>query len=72
MKNDLLSEPEKLYVVDFSNDHLKNYLAYDRRDNVFFIAYNKIEKNRFTMRFTEKEIKDCDERYWLFAVEVVE
>ena len=70
---DQLDEPEKLYVVELSNDHLTNYLAYDLAYEVFFISQNQEEKlNKYKKKFTEKEIKDYDERYWPFAAEVAE
>ena len=66
-------EKEKLYVVVLSNGHLTNYLAYDLVDNVFFISRTQEEiLNKFKKRFTEQEIKDYDERFWPFAVEVAE
>ena len=66
-------EKEKLYVVELNNDHLTNYLAYDLVDNVFFISRTQEEiLNKFKKRFTEQEIKNYDERFWPFAVEVAE
>ena len=70
---DQLEDSEKVYVVELSNDHLTNYLAYDLVYKVFFISQNQEEKlNKYKKKFTEKEIKDYDERYWLFSVEVAE
>lgn len=66
-------EKEKLYVVELSNDHLTNYLAYDLVYKVFFISKNQEDAlNKYKKKFTEQEIKDYDERYWAFAVEVAE
>ena len=68
-------EKEKLYVVGLIYNHYRitRCLAYDLVDNVFFISQTEEEiLNKFKKRFTEKEIKDYDERYWPFAVEVAE
>ena len=68
-------EKEKLYVVGLMNNHYRitRCLAYDLVDNVFFISQTQEETlNKFKKRFTEKEIKDYDERFWPFAVEVAE
>ena len=68
-------EKEKLYIVGLINNHYRitHCLAYDLVDNVFFISQTQEETlNKFKKRFTEKEIKNYDERYWAFAVVVTE
>ena len=66
-------EKEKLYVVELNNDYLTNYLAYDMVYELFFISKTQEDiLNKYKKKFTEKEIKDYDERYWPFAVEVAE
>ena len=66
-------EKEKLYVVELINNNLMSCLAYDLVDKVFFISQTQEERlNKFKKRFTEQEIKDYDERFWPFAVEVTE
>ena len=66
-------EKEKLYAVELINNPLTHCLAYDLVDKVFFISQNQEEKlNKFKKRFTEKEIRDYDERFWPFAVEEAE
>lgn len=78
-------EKEKLYVVELSNSNEKfvnykfdNYenVFLNKRDGIVFIDscrlfINDIKKyNHFGL--TEKEIKDYDERFWPFAMEVSE
>lgn len=66
-------EKEKLYVVELTDNHLTYWLAYDLVNKVFFMSQNQKEKlNKFKKRFTEQEIKDHDERFWQFRVEVNE
>ena len=73
VRNGYEVEKEKLYVVELSNDHLTHCLAYDLVCKEFFISPNREEKlNKYKKKFTEKEIKDHDERFWPFAVEVAE
>ena len=66
-------EKEKLYVVELISNNLMRCLGYDLVDKVFFISETQEERlNKFKKRFTEQEIKDYDERFWPFAVEVAE
>ncbi|WP_373804796.1 DUF1642 domain-containing protein [Jeotgalibaca porci] len=78
-------EKEKLYVVELSNSNEKfinyqfdNYenVFLNKRDGIVFIdscrlSINDIKKY-IQFGLTEKEIKDYDERFWPFAVEVTE
>ena len=67
------AEKEKLYVVELIDNNLMSCLAYDLVDKVFFISQTQEERlNKFKKRFTEQEIKNYDERFWQFAVEVTE
>jgi len=73
VRNGYEIEKEKLYVVELINNNLMRCLAYDLVDKVFFISQTQEERlNKFKKRFTEQEIKDYDERFWPFAVEVAE
>lgn len=63
-------EVEKLYYVKLINDK-HGYLNKDKTTGDMFLSDNSATKSCET-QFTEKEIKEIDERYWQFAVEVEE
>lgn len=58
----------KLPVVYFNHLDLETYLMKDDRGNITIADNNDFDD----MKFTESEIKAIDERYWAFAVPVVE
>lgn len=61
-------EDEKLYYVKLIDDELE-YLNQNKLNKICTLSTK--EENNFTQtKFTEKEIKEIDERYWQFAVEV--
>lgn len=72
-------EKEKLYYVKLPNTNSKSEYLYLAQGNVsgdcwFNSRLERLdyEANACKHKFTEQEIKDYDERYWPFAVEVVE
>lgn len=58
----------KLPVVYFNHWDLEAYLMKDDRGNITIADNNDFDD----MKFTESEIKEIDERYWPFAVPVIE
>lgn len=58
----------KLPVVYFNHLDLETYLMKDDRGNITIADNNDFDD----MKFTESEIKAIDERYWPFAVPVIE
>ncbi|EAA0044691.1 DUF1642 domain-containing protein [Listeria monocytogenes] len=48
-----------------------DYLNFDERTEKKHVS-NKEQSQNFRVKFTEKEIKAIDERYWQFAVPVEE
>lgn len=64
-------EKEKLYEVvlikDVSGE--RNILM---SGGHYFIEWESENEGHYEQRFTEKEIKDYDERFWLFSEEVTE
>lgn len=69
-------EEEKLYWVKLPiNEHFTYMMKNKAEDIQYFgeIGFCSEEfKDRQSTHFTEEEIKDYDERYWAFAVEVEE
>lgn len=73
-------EKEKLYVVELSNSNGRfgkyENVFLNKRDGIVFIDSSRLFVNDIKKysqyALTEKEIKDYDERYWSFAVEVSE
>ena len=73
MKDGYEVEKEPLYyvklpVVYFNHLDLETYLMKDDRGNITIADNNDFDD----MKFTESEIKAIDERYWPFAVPVIE
>ncbi|EAG8523446.1 DUF1642 domain-containing protein [Listeria innocua] len=60
-----------LYYVVFLPDDEFSYLKYNTIDRTAFVS-EKIERDEFKTKFTEKEIKNMNENYWAFAVPVEE
>ena len=72
-------EKEKLYYVELPNTNSKSESLYLAQGNVSgdYWFNSRLERLDYEAgackhKFTEKEIKDYDERYWQFAVEVEE
>ncbi|EED2320928.1 DUF1642 domain-containing protein [Listeria monocytogenes] len=63
-------EQEPLYYVKLGDSGL-DYLNVDERTEKKHVS-NKEQSPNFRVKFTEKEIKAIDERYWQFAVPVEE
>lgn len=64
-------EKEPLYYVKFVGDNEMTYLNQSNGTSYFFISFETSLFDNKT-QFTEKEIKDFDERYWQFAIPVEE
>lgn len=66
-------EKEQLYYVVFDILHSQKYLVKNVKTNQFYLSNNEnVIGNYEQVKFTEQEIKAIDERYWPFAVKVVE
>ena len=72
-------EKEKLYYVELPNTNFESESLYLAQGNVSgdYWFNSRLERLYYKAgvckhQFTEKEIKDYDERYWPFAVEVAE
>ncbi|EIJ7488524.1 DUF1642 domain-containing protein [Listeria monocytogenes] len=63
-------EKEPLYYVKLGDSGL-DYLNVDERTEKKHVS-NKEQSPNFRVKFTEKEIKNMDARYWAFAVPVEE
>ena len=64
-------ENEQLYEVVFSKcEDGDRYLLFANIE--FFIGIESMNDGYYRQQFTEAEIKEIDDRYWAFAVEVDE
>ena len=62
---------EQKYLVNILDEGIGAYLIYYPKSGNYGIT-GVLNDSKGITRFTEQEIKDYDERYWLFAVKVEE
>ncbi|EON3039199.1 DUF1642 domain-containing protein [Enterococcus faecium] len=66
-------EKEPLYYVVFDILQEQKFLVKNIKTKLFYLSNNEnVIGNYEQVSFTEQEIKEIDERYWPFAVPVVE